>query len=117
MVFQEHTETYLQNKKQIKAGDKIVRIEEESTLDMSLTDAVERLRGERGSPVNITVFRKGEKEPREFSIVRDIIKVRSVKKKIYNKDVGYIKLRSFTKTTSSQKQWTPKQKNHPPPQP
>ncbi len=85
----------------IMAGDKIIRIEDESTLDMSLTDAVERLRGERGSPVNITVFRKGETQPREFTIVRDIIKVQSVKNKIYEKDIGYVKVRSFTKTTSS----------------
>ncbi len=85
----------------ILAGDKIIRIEDESTLDMSLTDAVERLRGERGSPVNITVFRKGETQPREFTIVRDIIKVQSVKNKIYNKEIGYVKVRSFTKTTST----------------
>jgi carboxyl-terminal processing protease len=84
----------------IKAGDKIIKIEDESTLDMTLQDAVSRLRGETGSPVNITIFRKSFKAPKEFTIVRAIIKVRSVVHKLYKKDIGYIKIRSFSKNTS-----------------
>jgi len=84
----------------IKAGDKIIKIEEESTLDMTLQDAVSRLRGETGSPVTITIFRESFKTPKEFTIVRAIIKVRSVVHKIYKKDIGYIKIRSFSKNTS-----------------
>ena len=85
----------------IKSGDKIIRIEDESTLDMTLQDAVSRLRGETGSPVTITVFRDSFKAPKEFTIVRAIIKVRSVVKKLYKEDIGYIKIRSFSKNTSS----------------
>ena len=85
----------------IKPADKIIRIEEESTLDMTLPDAVSRLRGETGTPINITVFRKSFKTPKEFTIVRDIIKVRSVVNKIYEDDIGYIKIRNFSKNTSS----------------
>ncbi len=85
----------------IKAGDKIIKIEDESTLDMTLQDAVSRLRGETGTPVNITIFRESFKAPKEFTIVRDIIKVRSVIKKRYKKDIGYVKIRSFSKNTSS----------------
>jgi len=85
----------------IKPGDKIIKIEDESTLDMTLQDAVSRLRGETGSPVNITIFRESFKAPKEFTIVRDIIKVRSVIKKLYKKDIGYIKIRSFSKNTSA----------------
>ena len=84
----------------IKAGDKIIKIEEESTLDMTLQDAVTRLRGETGSPVTITIFRDSFKAPKEFTIVRAIIKVRSVVHKLYKKDIGYIKIRSFSKNTS-----------------
>ena len=84
----------------IKAGDKIIKIEEESTLDMALQDAVTRLRGETGSPVTITIFRDSFKAPKEFTIVRAIIKVRSVVHKLYKKDIGYIKIRSFSKNTS-----------------
>jgi carboxyl-terminal processing protease len=85
----------------IKPGDKIIKIEDESTLDMTLQDAVSRLRGETGSPVTITIFRKTFKAPKEFTIVRDIIKVRSVVSKLYQDDIGYIKIRSFSKNTSS----------------
>jgi carboxyl-terminal processing protease len=85
----------------IKPGDKIIKIEDESTLDMTLQDAVSRLRGETGSPVTITIFRKTFKAPKEFTIVRDIIKVRSVVSKLYQDDIGYIKIRNFSKNTSS----------------
>ncbi|QPJ66844.1 MAG: S41 family peptidase [Candidatus Nitrohelix vancouverensis] len=85
----------------VKAGDKIIKIEEESTLDMTLTDAVSRLRGERGKPINITIFRETRETPFEVTIVRDIIKVRSVKHKIYEDTVGYVSIRSFTKSTAS----------------
>ena len=85
----------------IQAKDKIVKIENDSTLDMNLNDAVSRLRGEVGSPVNITIFRDGLKAPLLVKIVRDIIKVQSVKKKVYHRDIGYIKIRSFSKNTSS----------------
>ncbi len=85
----------------IEPGDKIIKIEDESTLDMTLQDAVSRLRGETGSPVTITIFRKTFKAPKEFTIVRDIIKVRSVVSKLYQDDIGYVKIRSFSKNTSS----------------
>ena len=84
----------------IKAGDKIIKIEDESTLDMTLTDAVERLRGKTGTPVTITVFRESLEAPKEFTIVRAIIKVRSVVSKVYRNDIGYVKIRSFSKNTS-----------------
>ncbi len=85
----------------VLAGDKIIQIEEEPTLDMTLADAVNLLRGKPGEPINITIFREGFTEPKEFTIVRDIIKVRSVKHKIYNEEIGYIKIRSFSKNTGS----------------
>jgi len=84
----------------ILAGDKIIKIEDESTLDMTLNDAVSILRGKRGSPVTITIYREGLEEPKEVVIVRDVIKVKSVKNKIYNGNIGYVKIRNFTKTTS-----------------
>ena len=84
----------------IQAGDKILKIEDDSTLDISLTEAVSRLRGEIGSTVNLTIFREELEAPLLVKIVRDIIKVQSVKKKIYKDDIGYIKIRSFAKTTS-----------------
>ncbi len=85
----------------VKPGDKIVKIEDESTLDMSLSDAVSILRGKKGTPVKITILREGLKEPKEITIVRDEIKVKSVKNKMYQGNIGYVKIRNFTKTTSS----------------
>jgi carboxyl-terminal processing protease len=85
----------------VQSLDKIIKIEDESTLDMTLNDAVSRLRGEIGTAVNITIFREGLKAPLLVKIVRDVVKVQSVKKKIYNNSIGYVKIRSFTKTTSS----------------
>jgi len=85
----------------IQAKDKIVKIENDSTLDMSINDAVSLLRGEVGSLVNITILRDRLKAPLLVKIVRDIIKVQSVKKNIYHSDIGYIKIRSFSKNTSS----------------
>jgi len=87
--------------KGIKAGDKIIKIEGESTLDMTLADAVSNLRGERGKPITITIFRESVETPFDVTIVRDIIKVRSVKHKIFEDTVGYVSIRSFTKTTSA----------------
>jgi carboxyl-terminal processing protease len=68
---------------------------------MTLEDAVSLLRGEIGSSVNITVIREGLKAPLLVKIVRDTIKVQSIKNKIYKKDIGYIKIRNFAKTTSN----------------
>jgi carboxyl-terminal processing protease len=85
----------------IQAGDKIIKIEGNSTLDMTLTDAVSQMRGEIGTAANITIFREGLEKPLDVQIVRDIIKVQNIKKKIYNDDIGYIKIRSFSKSTSA----------------
>ena len=85
----------------VLAKDKIVKIEDESTLDMSLSDAVSLLRGDVGSSVNITIIRDGLKAPLLVNISREIIKVQSVKKKIYDNNIGYIKIRSFSSNTSS----------------
>jgi carboxyl-terminal processing protease len=62
----------------VKAQDKIVKIGEESTVNMGLDEAVERLRGKPGTPVTIWILRKGWEEPQKLDIVRDIIKVDSV---------------------------------------
>jgi len=84
----------------VKAGDRIIKIEDESTLDMTLSDAVERLRGKIGTEVNITIFREGMEEPLKVTLERANIQVKSVKSKIYEGSIGYVKIRSFTKTTS-----------------
>ncbi len=84
----------------VKSGDRIIKIEDESTLDMTLSDAVERLRGKIGSEVNITIFREGMDEPLKVTLERANIQVKSVKSKVFEGSIGYVRIRSFTKTTS-----------------
>ena len=84
----------------VKSGDRIIKIEDESTLDMTLSDAVERLRGKIGSKITVTIFREGLEEPLKVTLERANIQIKSVKSKIYEGGIGYVKIRSFTKTTS-----------------
>jgi len=83
----------------ILAGDIIAEIEGESTVDMSIDDAVTLLRGEPETQVTITIIRKGVEEPFEVTITRDIIKIQSVKHAIINDNIGYIKISQFLKNT------------------
>ena len=64
----------------IQAGDKIIKIEGNSTLDMTLTDAVSQMRGEIGTAANITIFREGLEKPLDLQIVRAIIKAQNIKR-------------------------------------
>lgn len=79
----------------LKAGDIILKIEDKSTLDMTLDEAVSLMRGEKGTPINITVFRKGKATPFKVHIIRDIIKIQSVYTKTIGKDILYIRVTSF----------------------
>jgi carboxyl-terminal processing protease len=79
----------------IKAGDSIVKINGESTDGIELMDAVHKMRGEPGTKVTISVFRDGFSEPKDFTIVRAVIKIRSVKVNLLPDKVGYIRLSSF----------------------
>lgn len=85
----------------LKAGDRIMKIAGESTKDLSIHDAVARMRGPKGKSVTLTIARDGWKETRDFTITRDIIKIRSVKSKMIRDDVGYVKLTQFQETTAS----------------
>lgn len=85
----------------LKAGDRIMKIAGESTKDLSIHDAVARMRGPKGKSVTLTIARDGWKEARDFTITRDIIKIRSVKSKMIRDDVGYVKLTQFQETTAS----------------
>lgn len=89
----------------VKANDRIVKINKELTRDMTLTDAVKRLRGKPGEAVNIVILRESEKKLLEFKIVRDIIKINDVKEaKILEDGIGYIRLVEFREDTPRQLQ-------------
>ena len=79
----------------IRSGDLIAKIDGEEVRGLSLEEAVDKMRGEVNEPIKLTVIRKGTDKPLDFTIVRDIIKVKAVKYRVEN-DVGYMKITSFT---------------------
>lgn len=83
----------------IKAGDLIVRLDDKPVKGMSLADAVKIMRGEPGSDIVLTVVREGEEAPLKFTLTRDIIKVKSVKNRLLEKDYGYLRISSFQSGT------------------
>ena len=86
----------------VKAGDYIVKINETQVQGKTLLEAVELMRGPVGSSLEITVRRKGVKKALVFEIEREIIEVKSVKSKIIDENVGYIRLTSFNENSSKQ---------------
>ncbi len=89
----------------LRRYDRIVKIGEESTTNMALSEAVNRLRGPEGSPVTIWVTRAGQggwQQPRRFDIVRAVISVRSVEHRLLANGVGYAKIKSFSENTAEE---------------
>jgi len=88
----------------IKAGDYIVKINEEQVQGKSLMEAVKLMRGPVGTSINLTVRRKGEKKALKFNIERQIIEIKSVESKIIGdkKKVAYLKLKSFNENSDNQ---------------
>ncbi|MBM3243588.1 MAG: PDZ domain-containing protein, partial [Candidatus Omnitrophica bacterium] len=84
----------------IKPLDRIVKINDDVTRDMSLTEAVKRMRGNPGEVVNITVLRESEKKVIEFKIIRGIIQIKDIKEaRILEDGIGYIRLVHFGEDT------------------
>lgn len=85
----------------VKTGDAIIKIEGEYTKDFSLIDAVSKLRGPRGSAVNISVKREKVDGLIDIKVVRDVVKLKSVKKRYLGDGYGYVRLAQFMESTSS----------------
>jgi carboxyl-terminal processing protease len=86
----------------IQAGDQIIKIDGDSTKNFTLMDSVKRLRGPRGSKVTITIMREGFTKPKEFTLVREVIPVRSVRHELLDKHYGYIRISQFQEKTDSE---------------
>lgn len=82
----------------IKAGDFIVKVNDDTTKDLTLMDAVQKMRGPKGSKVNLTIQRDGTPDPLVFTLVRDTIKIESVKSKVIE-NLGYVRLTQFQEAT------------------
>lgn len=85
----------------IKAGDIILKINDKSTLSMSIDDAVSIMRGTPKTPIDLTIVRKGEGEPLKFHIIRDIITVESVYARTIDDNILYIRVTSFDKKVAN----------------
>lgn len=85
----------------LKPGDKIIKINGESTKNITLMNAVKQMRGPKGTKVTITIMREGFKKFKDFTVVRDIIHVKSVKKELAEPGYPYIKIVNFQESTDS----------------
>ncbi|MFT4977670.1 MAG: carboxyl-terminal processing protease, partial [Myxococcota bacterium] len=85
----------------LKSDDYIVRIEDESTINMDLDEAVSRLRGEVGSTVRIEVMRKGRARPIPFSITRAVIRINPVEGELLEGNIGYVRIKAFHANVAS----------------
>lgn len=86
----------------VEAGDQIMKINDKSTKNMTLTDAVKLMRGPQGTNVTIWIMRKGFEELKPFELTRAIIKIKSVKSKELEDGFGYIRIAQFQENTSAE---------------
>ncbi len=84
----------------IRSGDQIVKIDDESTRNMELARAIQKMRGPAGKKVLLTIMREGFTAPREFAIVRDHIRIASVESALYG-GVGHVKVKNFQDRTDA----------------
>src|ERR1700752_3695858 len=83
----------------IQAGDLIIKLDEVSLKGISLSDAVKRMRGKPNTEVKLTVLRKGEPQPLEFMVRRDVIRVKSVKAKMLEPGYAMVRITQFQEHT------------------
>jgi carboxyl-terminal processing protease len=86
----------------LEAGDRILKIDGTPTKDLSLFEAVKKMRGKKGTKIQLTIFREGREEPFDVELVRDVIKIQSVKSKVVDKDFGYVRITQFQENTGTE---------------
>ena len=85
----------------IRAGDLIIKIDNTSTKGLTLTEAVKMMRGPVKTPITLTIARQGVAQPIVIKIVRDTIRVRSVRSKMLDNNIGYVRIAQFQEKTGS----------------
>jgi len=84
----------------IRAGDVIIKIDDKFTRGMNLSDAIKLMRGKPQTPITLTLARKGEAQPLEIKIIRDIIRVQSVKSHVIEPGYGFVRVTQFQDRTT-----------------
>ena len=85
----------------IKAGDLIFKLDDALVKGMTLNDAVKKMRGKPKTPIKLSIIRKGEAKPIEITLVREVIKVQSVKSKVVEPGYGWVRITQFQETTGT----------------
>ena len=85
----------------VKSGDLIFKLDDTPVKGMTLSDAVKKMRGKPKTSIKLTILRKGETKPLEITIVRDVIKVQSVKSKTIEPGYGYLRVTQFQEETAA----------------
>lgn len=83
----------------IKAGDTIIRLDKTPTKGLSLDEAIKRMRGKPGESISITLVREGVEKPIELTLIRDLIKVQSVRSRLLEAGYGYLRIATFQSRT------------------
>ncbi len=83
----------------LQSGDLVMKLDDKQVRGMTLNDAVKIMRGKPGTAITLTVLRKNEDKPLDFTIIRDIIKSQSVKNQYIEKDYGYVRITQFQEHT------------------
>jgi len=86
----------------ILAGDQIIKIDGEPTKNFTLMDSVKRLRGPKGTKVTISILREGFTKPKDVTLVREVIPVRSVRQELLEKNYGYLRISQFQEKTDDE---------------
>lgn len=84
----------------VEAGDLIIRLDDKPVKGLTLNDAVKIMRGKKGTDITLTIVREGSDKPLKITITRDIIRVKSVKKRILEPGFGYVRVTNFQSKTT-----------------
>lgn len=84
----------------VKPGDQIIKIDGKSTKDITIMEAVQKMRGQKNTKVTITIMRENMDKPRDFVLTRAVIQIKSVKAKTFDDNIGYVRIASFHERTA-----------------
>ncbi len=84
----------------IESGDVIMKVDDAPTKDLTLMEAVQKMRGPKGTKVTLTVERESSKTPLQFTLIRDTIKIQSVRSRLLDERIGYVRISQFQEATA-----------------
>jgi carboxyl-terminal processing protease len=83
----------------VMAGDLIIKLDNDDVKGLTLQQAVDKMRGAVATPIKLTIVRKGSEKPLELTLTRDVINIKSVRSRVEDGDIGYIRITSFSEQT------------------